>query len=228
MKWAIVKQFQEYLHWKLFAMKTANNPLTYILTTPNLDATWHGWVESLAGFTFSIKYQKGRDNTVTDALSYVASKLNAEAVKSILDRVTIGTAGRANTYDPMVAKVDERIHQQVEEMAVQGCAAHMHVNLHVMDWVAAQQDDPILKVVMVWFSSNKVQDLRHLLGDHPMTEEGMAILRERKKFTLHQGAFYHCHTLAGELEEALQFVIPTAHRLVVMNGCHRDVGHQGQ
>ena len=44
-----------------------------------------------------------------------------------------------------------------------------------------------------------------------MMEESMAILRERKKFTLHQGALYHHHNLAGQLEEALQFVVLTAH-----------------
>ena len=89
-------------------MKTDNNPLTYILTTPSLDATWHHWVESLSGFTFSIRYQKGRDNAVADALSHVASKLNAETVKSILDGVTIGTAGRADAHDPMVAEADKK------------------------------------------------------------------------------------------------------------------------
>ena len=93
-----------------------------------------------------------------------------------------------------------------------------------------QQEDPILKIVMEWISSHKVQDLKHLLGDHTMMEEGMAILmRERKKFTLHQGALYHCHTLARELEESyVQFVVPMAHRVAAMNGCHRDAGHQGQ
>ena len=189
-------------------MKTGNNPLTYILTTPNLDATHYHWVEFLAGFTFIIKYQKGRDNAVADALSCVVLKLNAEAVKLILDRVTVGTTGRADAYDPMVTKADKTIHQQVEEAAVQGHAAHMHVNLHVTDWVAAQQDGAILKTEMEWVSSNKVQDARHLLGGHTMMEEGMVILRERKKFTLHQSALYHHHTLAGELEEALQFVVP--------------------
>ena len=84
----------------------------------------------------------------------------------------------------------------------------MHVNLHVMDWVAAQQEDPILKIVMEWISSHKVQDLKHLLGDHAMTEEGMAIPIERKKFTLHHSALYHHHTPARELEEALQFCSP--------------------
>ena len=149
-------------------------------------------------------------------------------MKSILDGVTIGTAGRANAHDPMVAETDKRIHHQVNETAVQGHATHMCVNLHVMHWVVAQQEDPILKIVMEWISSHKVQDLKHLLGDHTMMEEGMAILRERKKFTLYWGALYHHHTLARELEEALQFVVPMVYRVSAMNRCHRDVGHQGQ
>ena len=148
MKWAILEQFQEYLHWKPFVVKTDNNPLTYILTTPNLDATQHHWVELLAGFTFSIEYQKGRDNAVADAPSHVVSKLNTETVKSILDRVTIGTTGRADAHDPMVAEDNEGKHKQVKETAVQAWATHMHVNLHVTDWVDAKQEDPILKIVM--------------------------------------------------------------------------------
>ena len=202
----------------IFVVKTDNNPLTYILTTPYVDATWHHWVESLTEFTFSIEHQKGRDNAVADALSHVASKLNAEAVKSILDGVTIGITGMANAHHLTVAEADKRIHKQVEEAAVQAWATHTCVNLHVTDWVAAQQEDPILKIVMEQISSHKVQDLKHLLGEHAMTEEDMAILRERKKFMLHQVALYHHHTLAGELEEALQFVVLMAHRVAAMNG----------
>ena len=41
LKWAIAEQYQEYLCWKLFVVRTDNNPITYILTPPNLDATWH-------------------------------------------------------------------------------------------------------------------------------------------------------------------------------------------
>ena len=59
-------------------------------------------------------------------------------------------------------------------------------------------------------------------------EEGTAILREWKKFMLHQSAFYHSHTLVRELEKAIHFVVPTAHRVVAMNRCHRQVEHQGQ
>ena len=136
--------------------------------------------------------------------------------------------GRADAHDPEVAEANERIHKQVEEIAVQARATHMHVNLHVTDWVAAQQEEPIHKTVIEWISTHKVQDLKHLLVNHTATEEGMAILREWKKFMLHQGTLYHHHTPAGELEEEMWFVVPMAYRVVATNGCHRDTGHQGQ
>ena len=41
LKWAITEQFREYLQYRPFTVLTDNNPLTYILTTPNLDALGH-------------------------------------------------------------------------------------------------------------------------------------------------------------------------------------------
>ena len=58
--------------------------------------------------------------------------------------------------------------------------------------------------------------------------KGKAILQERKKLMLYQGALYHHHTLAGELEEVLQCVVPMVHWLAAMNRYHWDAGHQGQ
>ena len=39
LKWAITEHFKEYLLYQPFLVKTDNNPLTYIMTTPNLDPT---------------------------------------------------------------------------------------------------------------------------------------------------------------------------------------------
>ena len=47
LKWAIMEHFKEYLLYQPFLVKTDNNPLTYIMTTPNLDATGHQWVGAL-------------------------------------------------------------------------------------------------------------------------------------------------------------------------------------
>ena len=41
LKWAIMEHFKEYLLYHPFLVKTDNNTLMYIMTTPNLDATGH-------------------------------------------------------------------------------------------------------------------------------------------------------------------------------------------
>ena len=71
LKWGITEHFREYLAYSPFMVKTDNNPLTYILTTPNLDATGHRWVGALASFEFELEYQKGSENRVADTLSRV-------------------------------------------------------------------------------------------------------------------------------------------------------------
>ena len=114
LKGVIAEQFQEYLLWKPFIFRTDNNPLTYIMTTPNLDATQHWWVELLARFMFSIEYQKGHENVAVDALCLVTLKLNAETMKSTLDWVTVGTTERTDTHDLAVAKADKEIHKPVQ------------------------------------------------------------------------------------------------------------------
>ena len=64
-----MEHFKEYLLYQPFLVKTDNNPLMYIMTTPNLDATGHEWVGAQAKFNFQLEYQKGQDNAVKDALS---------------------------------------------------------------------------------------------------------------------------------------------------------------
>ena len=90
LKWAVMEHFKEYLLYQPFLIKTDNNPLTYIMTTPNLDATGHQWVGALAKLNFQLEYQKGWDNTVADALSQITTHLGPEAMKAILDGATIG------------------------------------------------------------------------------------------------------------------------------------------
>ena len=114
------------------------------MTTTNLDATQHWWVELFATFTFRIEYQKGRDNAAADAMSQVTLKLDAKIMKSILDGVTMGMTNRVDAQDPAVAMADEDIHKPVQETAVLARAAQTYVDLHVPDWMATQQEDPIL------------------------------------------------------------------------------------
>ena len=59
LKWAIMEHFKEYLLHQSFLVGTDNNLLTYIMSTPNLDATGHHWVSALAKYNFWLEYQKG-------------------------------------------------------------------------------------------------------------------------------------------------------------------------
>ena len=89
LKWVVTEHFKEYLPYQPFLVKTDNNPLTYIMMTPNLDATGHQWVRSLARFNFQLEYQKRCDNTVADVLSWVTTHLDPDMVRLILDGVTL-------------------------------------------------------------------------------------------------------------------------------------------
>ena len=73
LKWAVTEHFKEYLPYQPFLVRMDNNPLTYIMMTPNLNAMGHQWVSALVQFSFKLEYQKGHDNTVADALSKVTT-----------------------------------------------------------------------------------------------------------------------------------------------------------
>ena len=92
LKWAVTEQFREYLQYQPFTIHTDNNPLTYILTTPNLDALGHCWVAALAGYNMKLEYLKGSNNKVADALSRVSTqKLDKETITELLNYARNGS-----------------------------------------------------------------------------------------------------------------------------------------
>ena len=148
LKWAITEHFKEYLPYQPFLIRTDNNPLTYILTTPNLDASGHQWVGALVRFNFQLEYQKGWDNTVADVLSQITTCLRQEAVQSVLDGVALGATHRAEGYDPAVVEGDYEVEKEVHVMA--GC---LFVEMHVHNWVKTQREDPVLNAVLDWLEA---------------------------------------------------------------------------
>ena len=52
-------------------MYTDNNPLTYVLTTAELDTCSHRWVARLANYNFNLHYRSDISNTDADALSQI-------------------------------------------------------------------------------------------------------------------------------------------------------------
>ena len=93
---------------------------------------------SLANFHFTIEYQHGRNNAAADALSQVNESLNAQEVKAILDEMTVRFSNRAELTVLMGW-------QGEEEERVQVSAARVpKEEMHVIDWLEAQNEDPVI------------------------------------------------------------------------------------
>ena len=80
LKWAITNQFHEYLYGNTFDVYTDNNPLTYVLSTANLDAMGHRWIAGLGKYNFHIHYKSGKSNVEANALS----RINCEKCNEII------------------------------------------------------------------------------------------------------------------------------------------------
>ena len=102
--------------------------------TLNLDATGHQWVRALVQFNFKLDYEKGHDNTMAHLLSRVATQLDPNMVRSILDGVALGTAHQAEVHNPTIVESDCHLKQEVCVTA--GCAL---VQMHVTDWAESQE-----------------------------------------------------------------------------------------
>ena len=118
LKWAVTDQFQEYLQYLPFKVRRDNNLLTYVMSTPNLDATGHCWVAALANYNMMIEYLRGSDNKVTNVLSRLTETLDNDAVRELLERAKHGDAPRAETDSPSMVKKYEQDQFEVEDVLV--------------------------------------------------------------------------------------------------------------
>ena len=67
-----------------------NDPLTYFLTSPNMDAMKQRWINEMMKYNFCVEYQKGKNNTVADALSRITEgHLSDEEAKKVLKAVPV-------------------------------------------------------------------------------------------------------------------------------------------
>ena len=214
LKWAVTDHFKEYLIYQPFVVCTDNNPLTYLFATPNLNACGHQWVASLTNFNFTIEYQHGRNNAAADALSWVNELLNAQEVKAILDEMTVRCSNRAELT--VLASWQGEEEEWVRVSATQVPKEEMHV----IDWLEAQNEDPVIQGAIEWMQSGKEKSLKHHLGALASTSEGLGFISRQKSLVLVNGKLYLKCKLKGEAETTVVFIIPKAHRRKAIDGCH--------
>ena len=177
---------------------------------------------SPTNFNFTIEYQRGRNNAAADALSWVNESLNAQEVKAILDETTVGCSDQAE-LSVLTGRRGE------EEEQVRVSAAHVpKEEMHIIDWLTAQNEDPVIRGAIEWMQLGKEKSLKHHLGTLASTPEGLGFISQQKSLVLVNGKLYLKCKLKGEAETTVVFIVPKAHRRKAIDGCHQDVGHQGQ
>ena len=150
LKWAVTKQFHEYLYpysnnSMEFVVRTDNKPLTYIFSSASLDTVGQQWVGKLANYSFSLEYQKGRDNTVADFLNWVEECLPKEEVEEYL--CTIPQLGVKAILDSFTQPIEERAeadasHLQVSLANVLEARPAKLSTVHVTDWKKSPKGGP--------------------------------------------------------------------------------------
>ena len=96
-----------------FHRRTDNNPLTYLMTTPNLDAIGHQWVAALTRYNMTIEYLKGANNKIADILSLVPQRLDPETVTVLLNHARTSNVPWTEADDPRVMEEHWKIEEEV-------------------------------------------------------------------------------------------------------------------
>ena len=160
LKWAVTEQFHEYLspygkNRNEFVVRTDNNPFTYIFSTANLDAAGQGWVAHLASYSFTLEYQKGKDNTVADFLSRMDDHLMEGEVQDYLNKIPY--PGVKAVLDNAVMPLIDRAEQGVwpnpgcqaarQEKTLDARPARL-ATTNTIDCKLEQKEDPVLYQVV--------------------------------------------------------------------------------
>ena len=200
LKWSVMEHFKEYFVYSTFVVQTDNNPLTYVLTMPKLDAMGHQWVGALASFQFELEYQKGTDNGAADALSRVPISHSQKTVQFLLEGAIVGAPNRGE------AKASKELLEEHEclsqEERVQ--AAKLEP-MHIIDWEEAQEADATLAVCHKWLHLRKDMLLpwrdtllKECLGVGAEMEQGKMFYCICNSLVLNKGLMYVNTTPKGE------------------------------
>ena len=217
-----------------------NNPLTYVMTTPNLDTVGHRWVAAMAGYNFEIEYVRGSHNQVANALSRMGEHLDEDAVKELLDQGIIkellNNAMRygvphAEADDPRVTEEHERVEGEIIMQAgVLAETKKNYQNLADSQWVVTQRGDQAIRLVMDWLRRRKDhnQTLDQFMKHEVPDAERCIYTTRQKDFVLRHNLLYLKVTPKRSNEDVLVFVVPGLKWQAVIDGCHRYLGHQGR
>ena len=232
LKWAVTEQFREYLLYQPFKVRTDNNPLTYIMTTPNLDTLGHWLVSVLAEFQMSIEYVWGADNKVADALSRVKDWLSPEAVKELIDFARNNTPLEWAEVDNPTLIANEKAldHEVVIQSRVLMAKRQVPKQVSTKYWIKLQKRDAVIGHVRGWMlrsPADKRTLSQYLLGKVP-DDIRQAYAHCQQDLFMSHNLLYMKATAHNARDVTLAFVVPAIKKRAAIDGCHHDSWHQGR
>ena len=239
LKWVVTEQFHEYLlpygkNRNEFVVCTDNNPLTYIFSSASLDAAGQRCIACLASYNFSLEYQKGKDNTVADFLSWMHECLPEKEVREYLNKILYPEVKAV--LNNAIMPIEERAEQGVrpipdcqdvcQEEAVGARLARL-VTTNVTDWKQEQKEDPVLYQVVKHLRA-PCETFKAALQKVLDKKATAAYVKVKEQLLIKNGLLYH-KTQQGPADEIVfQLVVPQRHQSAALDGCHQEVAHQGQ
>ena len=239
LKWAVTEQFHEYLspygkNRNEFVVRTDNNPLTYIFSSANLDAAGQRWVAQLASYNFTLKYQKGKDNTVANFLSRLDDHLPPGEVQDYLNKIPY--PGVKAVLDNAITPLNERAEQGVRpdpdnqlagpEVTV-GVRPARLATTNITNWKLEQQENPVLYQVVKHRKASR-ETFKEALLKVTDRKAVSAYVKSKEQLVMKSGLLYRQSKQGQTQETVLQFVVPQIHRNAALDGCHQEAAHQGQ
>ena len=218
LKWAICEKFHDYLYGSKFAVKTDNNPLTYVLTTAKLDATGHRWLAALSAYDFTISYKPGKTNTDADALSRLPEPEEPEDSEVTLDIAAVQQLcafARERQPDTLYC------HAALLDSLCEDLLGNTSVP--VKNVPQLQQDDPAISTMLKFLSGNRKPSAKKI---KEQSRPVQLLMREWHKLHLIDGVLFRKRQLADSVKE--QLVLPKQCQTSVLKSLHDDMAHLGR
>ena len=184
------------------------------------------WVARLASYNFSLEYQKGKDNTMADFLSWMNERLPEEEVQEYLNKIPY--PGVKAVLDNAIMPIKECAEQGVwlspdcqdvhQEDAVGARPARL-ANTNVTDWKQEQKEDSVLYQVVKHLRAPRemFKTALHKVLDKKATT---AYVKEKEQLLIKNGLLYS-KTQQGPADEIVfQFIVPQRHWSATLDGCH--------
>ena len=210
LKWSITEAFHDYLYYaKHFTAYTDNNPLTYVMTAPKLDATGQRWAAELAGYMFDLKYKPGKHNIEADALSRLP--LAEPEHTNVMDCAEVSAClGKKHTawIGSITSNID--VIPDKVQMELKGFSPE-----EVRD---AQLADEVVGPIYQFVERKATPTCEERSG---ASKELKNLMNNLRKLSLHNGVLFR--TWKGRK----QLVLPKVYRPLVLQELHDSMGHIG-